>query len=295
MAVSKFNRGSSSPSAGASGPDLKLSDFNFELVEEEPIQGARIASYGLPESGKSHFGLSGPGPVDYITFDKGDRPPVRYWIGQGKEIRRARVVLPADVTNQLNLIPSTQPKKSDAVKQKERENADAAKAVYGPIWKKVKSLSYQALESDSRTVVIDTGTHALNICRLAHFGKMTQIPPSAYAMPNADYENWLDMFSDDKYLHKHVIVTHQMTKQYKDDKWNGKYEFKGHSQTFYIFDTVLQFERLDKGTEKGKLVFTVEKCKDHRELEYEVYDALDWDFASFMMEVHPDSNPEDWE
>jgi len=90
-----------------------------------------------------------------------------------------------------------------------------------------------------RTLIIDTGTEAWELCRLAAFGKLSQVMPHHYVEVNAKFKALV------KYAYErtdlNVIWVHKVKKEYKTnregkDTWTGRMERAGFGDMPYLVD-----------------------------------------------------------
>lgn len=113
-------------------------------------------------------------------------------------------------------------------------------------------------------IVLDTGTEAWELRRLAAFGTLTPKgrTDTLYGPVNASFRNTMrSVYRDD---HRHLITIHQMREEWKDKIVNGqKIGIKtgrmvrtGFKEIPYMSDIIVQCER-----DKGEFKATVVLCK----------------------------------
>ena len=162
----------------------------------------------MPKNGKTHFALTAPGPICYMNLDSGLEGVVHKFAAE-KEIYVSNYETPI---NLKDVYP------------------DIDKTV--AVWGKFKQDFVSALQSDARTVVIDTATEGYELIRLARLGKLTQVKPFHYALPNYEYKALLDEALKNPKIN--VIFLHKQKRKYVNDIWNGEYERAGFGGIEYI-------------------------------------------------------------
>lgn len=164
-----------------------------------PLKGLLIGSDGEPNTGKTEFILSAPGPGLVIVVDRGfdamldnpNPPPTR-------RDDFCFAVIQAPIATQLG---------SDKL--------------YKPYWQSFYEMYMKALaNADAVTVGVDGDSDTWELQRLAEFGKLTQIPSIMYTNVNAARRAMYNRAWDSG---KIIIATNKITPEYieeKDDKGN---------------------------------------------------------------------------
>ncbi len=217
---------------------------------------------GLEKQGKTHFGLTAPGPIAVFDTDVGDEGVVHKFAG--KEIYTIDIGVPAE---------------------EESEEADE-------IWGKFRKGYYAALEDESvRTLVMDTATELWELLRLARFGKLTQVMPYQYGPVNAEYRRLLrDSYKYDK----NVILLHKMKAKYVNDKRTAEYERAGFNDTGFLVQLNAQVWRY--GVEDGgEFVITINDSRHNPDLIGEALEGLMCNFQTLAMMVMPEVDGDVWE
>lgn len=187
-----------------------------------------MALRAFDKDGKTTFGLTVPKPVMYLNFDR----------------KIEQVVL-----DNLGIT------ESDIYIKEIRFDSRDAQDVCKKIWNSVEESIIWALEESTsiRSIVADTETEMWELARMAEFGQVTEVMPYRYTKLNAAYGSLLDKC--DKY-DKNIVLLRKMKKQYKNDKWNGKYEVSGFGK---VKDKVqVNAEMYREEGQDGKDVFTLE-------------------------------------
>jgi hypothetical protein len=94
-----------------------------------------------------------------------------------------------------------------------------------------------------RTLIWDTAGAGWDLCRLAEFGKLTQVMPHHYTTVNSEMEALIKLAYQRTDLN--CIFIHKQKKQYKKgtdgkDGWTGKWERAGFGDMPYLVDVNLQ-------------------------------------------------------
>ena len=158
-----------------------------------------ISIEGLDKTGKSHLALTAPEPIVYIDLDVGTEG----------------VIEPIMAEKQVLLYQVDQPSKLGSASELINR--------FASIWKDIQSKASQALQLEGGTLVIDTFGEAYEICRLAHFGKLAQVPSHQYGVAYADLREICRVAYRSK---MNLILLHQLgnefnTGELKYQGWKG--------------------------------------------------------------------------
>ena len=107
------------------------------------------------------------------------------------------------------------------------------------IWEKFKKEYVEILREPSiKTMGIDTATEQWELCRMARFGKLTQVMPHMYGPVNEEFRNLLYIAYSSG---KNIILTHKKKEEYVASKANpaisnrtGKYIRSGFADSPYM-------------------------------------------------------------
>lgn len=216
------------PSSGSSGVPGKLDSF-FKPMGEAPTTTPRLAISldALEKSGKTHWALfTPPGPIAVVMADEGTEHVMHKAKAEGKQI--------AGVLDILYKDPVT--------KGKSQAN-EAMQAEWQAKWRYfVQGTEALAADSTIKTVVRDTETAIWQLCQLAHFGRLTQIPQHLRTECNAAYLRTFRILYARKDLN--IILIHQTKKEYKpnskgENDWTGGYERDGMNKIGFGVDLAL--------------------------------------------------------
>lgn len=257
---------------------LDLSIFRPLAAELDPV--LSLCSQAKERCGKTHFSLSAPGPIGYIALDRNAENVAK------KAQKLGKLIHFADFTRGKYAAPLIgKPEPNFHVNR----------------WKAIHDSLHSLMEDKSvRTIVIDTGTQLYEDVRMARLGKLTQVMPHQYGPVNDELRSLIQQLNT---CGKHLIVTHKLDKEYKNDKWDGKsYERKGWKDMSFQCQMVLQHgcemvkeedeSRLEQGhTTRPQFSTTVVDCNQNPLLKgIELYDD-DNTFLELAMKVYPEADP----
>jgi len=252
--------------------ELKKAGF---VEAASTIQKQRIicSVEGLEKEGKTHWALTAPGPIAYINIDTGGEGVIEKFKADGKQILEWPVEAPDD---------------SGSATDVSKRSA--------PIWDKLVK-GWRAGLAYARTTIVDTGTEAWEILRLARFGKVSQVKPHHYGPVNAEFRRLIrESYDSDSNL----ILIHKQKPKYVNDKRTDQYERSGFGDIgFAVQVAVYSYQEGD-----GKFHTQVLNCRQNAGLKWRDYeDDSDVEFASMVglnsfpalaMDIFPDTTIEDW-
>ena len=235
-----------------------------------------LSSEGLPNTGKSEFALSAPGPGIFICVDRGheamlDNPNPPSWRNADKYAFKT-----------IEVPLATQ----------------AAQPVYLEYWRKFYDEYKKALANeDCRTVILDGDSDTWELQRLAEFGKLTQVPSIMYANVNAARRAMIARAFDSG---KIVISTNKLKDGYEskmssDNKEvrvkTGGYERQGFPDHEYLFQ--LQIRHLYNRA-KGEFGIEIMRCKSDTTLQGFQLWGEECNFQSLVQTVYPNVPLSEW-
>ena len=179
-----------------------------------PAPSRIIASIeGTDKTGKSHLALTAPRPIMYIALDVGTEGVIHKF--QGEDLMVYQVEQPERLGSSQELMGR-----------------------YGEIWATVQDKISEALAMNEGTLIIDTFTEAYDICRLAHFGKMSQVQPHQYGVAYADLREVMRKVHQSKMS---CILLHKMGNNFN----TGEPEMKGWNDIPHQVQVTLRTDRED--------------------------------------------------
>lgn len=177
-----------------------------------------VAVSGREKQGKTSFALSAPAPIIYYNFDIGAEGVIDKY---------------ADVKDIYE------------VKYRTKVFGAEQSQVLGT-WLQFKDDYKRGLESQARTLVIDTGSEAWETNRLARLGKLAKVLPHQYTEVNAEHKDLLmQVFDTDKNL----VLLHKEKPLYLNDKRTDQYEAQCFSGTPFIAQAICKVYRDPKTLE----------------------------------------------
>lgn len=253
-----------------------------------------IGSDGPPDTGKTEFALSAPGPGLAICLDRGFDP----------------------IFDNPNPPETRQPGWAFKVVQVPKPTQLAASG-YIEYWKDFYNNSYlPALSNpDCRSILIDGDSDSWELQRLAEFGKLTKIPSILYDNVNAARRAMYARAFDSG---KIIIATNKVSKHYVQKfkldgtpelnnsgnevrAWDGTYERKGFADQDYLWNIQLSHKfkpaginSITKRATPAQWGILITKCKANRELEGTELWGADACFQVLVQLVYPNVSLKDW-
>ena len=188
---------------------------------------------GLTGVGKTHFALTAPDPI--VVFDLDVRTEGVIHKFADKKIVVAKYRLP---------ILDDQPIDIAATQQ---------------LWANFKKVFKKALVSGARTIIIDTGTEAWELIRLARFGKLTQVQPYHYGPVNAEFRGLLRTALECE-ADVNVILVHKKKSKYVNDKRTDDFERAGFSDMDFMVQVAVDIEYGEMEDGEIGSICTITKC-----------------------------------
>jgi hypothetical protein len=254
-----------------------------------------IGSEGAPDSGKTEFALSAPGPGQAICVDRGidgvldnPSPPTARQENWAYKV----VVIPSAC------------------------QFAAQGSNYVPYWEEFYKEWKGALANpDTRTVLLDGDSDTWELQRLAYFGKLTQIPSIQYTNVNAARRLMYHQAYDSG---KIIIATNKIKKEYEDAfnsdgtpkvdnqgkqlrEWKGEYKRQGFEDQEYLWTIQISHQyypprvnAVTKKTTPGEYGIKILKCKVNRDLVGTELRGADCNFQSLVQLVYPQITLESW-
>lgn len=222
---------------------------------------------GLEKKGKSTLGLSAPGPIALYDFDIGLEGVIEPWLEKKKIY-----------------VPDESFRYRDATDINEWEQ----------IWEAYKKSFLRAVAcAHVRTIMLDTGTEAWELARLARFGKLTQVMPHHYGPVNAEFR---DLYRKVYDTDKNLIILHKLKSKYVNDKRTDEFEMSGFGDTPYIAQVNVRVWRKSEDEDRSRpFGLTVLSCRQNAEIDGMELEGPMCNFQFLASMVYPDTDPGDWE
>jgi hypothetical protein len=247
---------------------------------------------GPPDSGKTEFAMSCPGPGLGIILDRGldgclDNPNPPKARNKDWAFKIISIPLPTQ----------------------------SVKADYKNHWHMFYEWYRKALDNvDATSVLIDGDSDSWELQRLAEFGQLTQIMPILYTQVNAARRA---MYARAWDASKIVVFTNKIKKEYKAQflpdgnprmdngkevrEWTGDYERQGFPDQDYLFHLQLStMYRPESYNEKMKRTIPaayglkINKCKRSAEFVGQEVWSEDCNFKGLVQLVYPEVPLKDW-
>lgn len=252
------------PRAGRGGSSV-VGSFQ-RVTETDAPRRLIMAVSGHERTGKTHWALTAPAPLGYMQLDAGgeDLVPKMRRLRPKAELWHARYA--------VDIMPGL----SDSEVERRAK----------PVWERFAA-DYEKNLPNLRTLVIDTGSEAWELLRLAEFGKVASVKPIHYGPVNATFRRLVRI----SYNHScNVIWIHKMKKAYKNDSWNGGYEPACFSAMGYEVQIQARVFRDEDGFQ-----MEVEDCRQNPDLAGQIIPEPLCNFPDVAQLVYPDSRRSDWE
>lgn len=198
-----------------------LEKAGFVIPSEIVIPRLFVSTNAHQKRGKTHWAVHGPDPLGCVTFDTGTEQIVSKARRGGRQIWLA--------------VHRIREKSEGATQDEWTKTWEAAK----------KSILAIVRNKLMRTLVVDTGDSAWELCRLARFGEAAprlsmDKRTSEWGKVNSEFRAMvMEGYEERKDLN--MIWIHKNKKEYKqnqkgDDSWTGKYERSGFGDMPYLAD-----------------------------------------------------------
>lgn len=252
-------------------------------LQIQKVRSTMIGLDGPPDSGKTEFCMSAPGPGILLALDRGlkgaldnPEPP------KSRNPNFAFRTIPIPLATQLG-----------------------TKEQYLEHWKLFYAEYLTALGNvDCRTFVLDGDSDSWELQRLAEFGRLSKVPSNLYDNVNAARRGMYARANDAK---KIFLATNRIRKTYVTKMtpagvpelngsgnevrvWNGEFERQGFSDQDYLWQTQLRCFR----TPNGDFGVKVLKCKPNKEIVGMPFTGGDCNFASLIEAIYPHIPVKEW-
>ena len=216
---------------------------------------------GREKTGKTHFALTAPPPVLFFNIDIGTEGVVGKF-QEGFDGADPKQVFIYDV----------------------RVPKGASQSVYAPMWADLKARIAHAYTLGRGTVVVDTGTEAYELARLAHFGKLTQVMPHNYVEVNSEWRELMRLAYDSD---MNTVFIHKQKPKWVNNVRTGDYEVAGFSEMGYLSQANLVSYREDSpdGGQPSFSVF-IRDCRQNPNINGQVLRGPLCNFEFLLALVH---------
>jgi len=268
-------------------------------VEADPYITPRliINVEALEKCGKTTFALTAPDPIVAFNLDRGLEGIAQHALKKKKRLvvvgmDRGKGKMPAYYFAKPKLAPKQSTKDAAYI----QATANAARKV----WKQFKDDYEETLQSEARTLVIDTGTGAYELARYAAFGKLTQVLPVHYGQVKLEFQGLIQRAYD---FDKNVIWIHRLKPEWADTFNNkgekvsgktGRLERAGYADMGFEVQANVRLGKTVDKHKKAHFSAQILDCRlsqglDGLELEGEMCSF------PFLAATIFENEPEDWE
>lgn len=251
-------------------PVASGSATGFTIANQKPKYRLILSLEGVEKTGKNHMAFGAPGDVYFHSFDFGDEGVIQKFQND-KKIWKAEY--------KLKVQPGT------AI----QDASDTAR----PVWERFVQNFREGLQK-GRTTIVDTGTEAYEVLRMAEFGRLTQVMPHHYGPVNQAMKDlWRSAYDSDSNL----IMLHRMKEEWETKTVNGKetgnktgrWVMAGYSGTYFEAQVCARCFKED-----GQFKLHVFDCRQNPDVEGMVLEGEMLSFPMLGQLVFPDSSEEDW-
>lgn len=258
----------SSPALVIKPPQTKIEFVKATIGDKKSL----VCSVDGPsKSGKTEFALSMPGPLCIHDFNCGTRGVIEPWILKGKEIYKFEYEVP--LTGKL---PGATIVDLPGAAQK--------------VWTTFVE-QFLASLSIMRSVVIDLGSEAWELIRLARLGKLDKILAVNYGAVNIEFRQLTQ-----KALRSGVNVAflHKVRPKYVNDKPTAEMERAGFGDIGYDVEATLTTVRDSQKKGVDQFSIAIDECRNNLMANGLVFTGSDMTFAKVASAIFPTTKEEDW-
>lgn len=239
----------------------------FEILDGTVKPRLVMLMQAMQKRGKTHFGLTMPGPIAFFNFDKGHE-------GVLEKFTDDKMILGNQYKAERNM----------------------TKELYEQHWEKLKTDYYRAMDSNLvRSILFDTGTDVYELLRWARFGKLSQVKPHHYGPVNLEFKN---MIEEALGADKNVMFLHRVKDEYINEVNTGKKILAGPQWMPFEVQVVIEgfrWEEGDEGITETKFGIRILDSRHNPALNgMELRDDM-CSFPYLATLVFPDSELGDWQ
>ena len=189
---------------------------------------------GKEGTGKTFLACTADGPIIYFDIDIGTEGVVEQFQDGSNGITPRRIL-----------------------RKRIRIPKGESKDTYESLWNEVWQMAETAYKLKRGAVIWDTGSELYELCRLARYGKLAQVPPHYYQLANNDWRDFARLAYDSDMS---TILIHKVKPVWVNNNRTNEYEPSGFSETPYMVQVRLSTFRnqTDDGAVFG---FKILKCR----------------------------------
>jgi hypothetical protein len=247
----------------------KPTEVQFNRYVAAPPKKLNLSIDSMEKAGKTRFALTAPGPTAYHDFDFGLNGV-------------------ADKFPDLELYPFDY---SFATTLKLPGTASKSITDYASeVWQEFVT-NLRASIDRCKTIVIDSGSSAWPLLRLARLGKLTQVMPIQYTAVNQEFQALCQM------LHRsdaNILWLHRLKEEYKDDKKTGGLVRQGFGDIAFEVDAVMRLLVDENKADDSAFTLQFGACRPNRLLQRKEITGTDISFAKVAALMYPSTKESDW-
>jgi len=251
---------------------VRRPEVQFVRAEIQKKTGLVYCLDGLPKTGKTRFALTMPGPIVIHDFNAGLDGVIDPFIEAGKEIYPFTYEIPLsrDLSKDFatNLMESS--KKS---------------------WETFAE-NFLASLKHGNSIVIDLGSEAWELVRLARFGKLDKVMAIQYGAVNVEFRQLTQRALRSG---KNVAFLHKLKPEYKNDQKTGELERQGFGDIGFDVEATLRSGRDPKIKTVDQFSVTIEENRKNFKANGLALTGEKATFQNIAMAIYPDSKVEDWQ
>jgi len=200
---------------------LRAMGFSDDYVETP--RRLIISEEGREKTGKSHFALTAPEPIIYLNVDLGIEGVVGKFQDQGKQVYLYDVRVPREGKAEM----------------------------WQSLWAEFRQRVRKVYELRTGSVIWDTASELYELCRLSHFGRLTEVKPSDYSIVNNEWKEVLRIAYDSPmntvFIHKTKAIWRAVPTSSGRSSLTktNEFELSGYSDMGYMVQVNLVMYRED--------------------------------------------------
>jgi len=244
----------------------------FTIAKKEAKRRLLVSVEAQEKCGKNHFAFTAPGDIYFHSFDFGDEGVIQKF-QRDKKIWKAEYKLDIQAGTAVQLA------------------AETAR----PVWAQFLQ-NYRDGLLKGRTTIVDTGTEAYEVLRMAEFGKLTQVMPHHYGPVNQAMKDLWRTAADSS---SNMIMLHRMKEEWENkvnsagkevSNKTGRWEMAGYKGTYFEAQVCCRAYKED-----GQFKLLIFDCRFNPDLEGMVLEGDMLNFPMLGQLVFPDSDAKEWE
>lgn len=232
-----------------------------------------MAVDGTEKSGKTHFALSGPGPIAVLDIDTGLDGVIQKW-QEDKEIYVKDSGVDLDELRRIK----------DPTKVSKY-------ATQG--WERIQN-AWDDMLGTARTLVVDNASEMWELLRLARFGKIDHVKPHHYGPVNQEYRSLIRSAYGQNTTN--VILLHKVKDEYINNERTGRKARAGFADTGFLvqLNATAWRDRDINVSVPDCFHLTIADSRQNAELAGVDLSGVDLSFPQIAKMVFPDTEIEEW-